>query len=269
MSVPRGESSILQAPARVSFLSRLKETASFGRVWIPENIPYPLHWKGKTFLARYPVNAGLSVRLREAGGYDSLWLGSYAFARSLPSETFERLLAVQWRVFPAKVSGVEVEASPETHPSVWSAGRLESFQGIESLRQALNQKDFNPYLETLLNGPLPADWAGGNEGKISVQWSGREDGTDTESFQVSVPQPALVVFSEINYPGWRAELDGVSTPLYEADGLLRAVWVPAGNHEVRYNFHPDWVWTCSITALLWLLSLPFAWRAVTLKRNLR
>ncbi len=41
-----------------------------------------------------------------------------------------------------------------------------------------------------------------------------------------------LVISEPTYPGWRAEIDGVETPLMPADYLLQAVRLPPGRHRV-------------------------------------
>ena len=52
--------------------------------------------------------------------------------------------------------------------------------------------------------------------------------------------PQLAVFSEIYYPkGWKMLLDGKEVPYIKANYLLRAVFVPAGNHEVRMVFEPE------------------------------
>ncbi|MDP3046899.1 MAG: YfhO family protein, partial [Chloroflexota bacterium] len=49
---------------------------------------------------------------------------------------------------------------------------------------------------------------------------------------------AMVVVSELYYPGWRATVDGTETPIYRADHALRAVMVPAGRHSVEMVFNP-------------------------------
>lgn len=40
------------------------------------------------------------------------------------------------------------------------------------------------------------------------------------------------------YPGWRATIDGVETPIYRADGMFRAVWVPAESGMVKFIYWP-------------------------------
>jgi hypothetical protein len=47
-----------------------------------------------------------------------------------------------------------------------------------------------------------------------------------------------LVSSEVNYPGWQTKIDGAKVPTLEANGAFRAVFVPAGSHEVEFRFHP-------------------------------
>ncbi|KIC63598.1 hypothetical protein RM51_08035 [Chryseobacterium taiwanense] len=52
--------------------------------------------------------------------------------------------------------------------------------------------------------------------------------------------PQLAVFSEIYYPhGWKMFVDEKEVPYIKADYLLRAVHVPAGNHNIRMIFEPE------------------------------
>ncbi len=57
-------------------------------------------------------------------------------------------------------------------------------------------------------------------------------------YQVTTPGPALLIFSEIYFPGWQATVDGQPAPLLRADYILRAVPVPAGEHTVELTFRP-------------------------------
>lgn len=81
--------------------------------------------------------------------------------------------------------------------------------------------------------------------------------------------PAIGVFSEIWFPwGWKATIDGQSVPLGRVNYVLRALSVPAGEHEIAMTFDPDSLHatgavayaSVSVIYLLVLLALFVAWR---------
>lgn len=72
----------------------------------------------------------------------------------------------------------------------------------------------------------------------------------------------LVVFSEIwTSKGWTMWIDGVETPLFRADYVLRSAIIPAGQHEIVMRYEPS-IWCIGntiqfITSLLILLGFAF------------
>jgi len=56
--------------------------------------------------------------------------------------------------------------------------------------------------------------------------------------RVNAPQRAVLVFSQTNYPGWKATVDGQRVPVVPADIALIGVPVPAGIQDVRLTFEP-------------------------------
>ena len=59
---------------------------------------------------------------------------------------------------------------------------------------------------------------------------------ETIVVQTQSDQAGLLVLTDANYPGWETAVDGNPTALYQANGLFRAVFVPAGEHEVVFSF---------------------------------
>ena len=55
---------------------------------------------------------------------------------------------------------------------------------------------------------------------------------------VSTNQDGYLFVSESYYPGWTASLDGTLVPLYRANLAFRAIFIPAGQHEVIFAFEP-------------------------------
>ena len=54
-------------------------------------------------------------------------------------------------------------------------------------------------------------------------------------YEASTPTPQLAVFSEVFYKTWKVFIDGDEVPLLRANYILRAVEVPAGNHEIEFK----------------------------------
>lgn len=58
-------------------------------------------------------------------------------------------------------------------------------------------------------------------------------------YEVTSENGGTVVFSEVYYPGWQAYVDGEKVEHGRANYILRAMNVPAGKHEIVFEFDPD------------------------------
>jgi len=65
-----------------------------------------------------------------------------------------------------------------------------------------------------------------------------EDQRNRVVIDTTNPNAAWLVLSDNYYPGWRATIDGEATDLFQANGTMRAVKVPAGRHVVSFVFLP-------------------------------
>jgi len=71
--------------------------------------------------------------------------------------------------------------------------------------------------------------------------------------------PGTLVTSEIAYPGWEVEIDGSPASLEIHEGLLRAVQLSAGEHEVEFMFRPGSLRVGALITLLGLVVLGSLW----------
>jgi hypothetical protein len=63
-------------------------------------------------------------------------------------------------------------------------------------------------------------------------------------------RPRLLVISDAWHPGWRATIDGVEAPIHRANYMFRGVFVPAGEHTVRFDYWPvNFGWYLAASAL--------------------
>lgn len=76
---------------------------------------------------------------------------------------------------------------------------------------------------------------------------------------------ALLVLTDVYFPGWKATVDGKSADIERVDYLLRGVMVPAGTHTVEFSYQPaSWRagWIVSGLALLVLIGIGLSARVV-------
>ncbi|GAA5029016.1 membrane protein [Marivirga lumbricoides] len=58
-------------------------------------------------------------------------------------------------------------------------------------------------------------------------------------YKSSNSNAGLAIFSEIFYPkGWKAYIDGNEVDILQTNYVLRALEIPAGDHEIRFEFKP-------------------------------
>jgi hypothetical protein len=102
---------------------------------------------------------------------------------------------------------------------------------------AMTRPDFDPrtavLLEDVASPRLPEPPAGG-PGSATVTATT----ANTVTVVADATSPAYLVLSDTFYPGWRAFIGGRETSIYRANYLFRAVYVPAGRHEIVFTFMP-------------------------------
>jgi hypothetical protein len=81
---------------------------------------------------------------------------------------------------------------------------------------------------------LPEVSGSGSESSVIIT----EYGLNEVRLQAEMAAPGFVVLSDSYYPGWEATVSGEPASIYQADYLLRAVYVPEGSHEIVFTFRP-------------------------------
>ena len=103
----------------------------------------------------------------------------------------------------------------------------------------------------------PRAWMQPLDGGLDAPWRAAEVvARGPNRIVVQAEGPGLLVLSEITYPGWLAAVDGESTPLRTAFGILRAVSVADGEHRVEFIYRP---WSVYLGLALGLAGWALAW----------
>ena len=55
---------------------------------------------------------------------------------------------------------------------------------------------------------------------------------------INVTVPAMLVLTEVWYPGWEATVDGKQTKINRVNYCQRGIWLEKGNHQVELEFKP-------------------------------
>jgi hypothetical protein len=63
-------------------------------------------------------------------------------------------------------------------------------------------------------------------------------GANKVSLVCETEDDAFLYVSDTFYPGWKAYVDGRETVIYRANLAFRAVYVPRGDHNITFVYHP-------------------------------
>ncbi len=203
----------------------------------------------------FPVKGGAPGRrqVRSVWGVSIPLAHYHEFLQRVPEEVRWKLMGVKYvvtdRTSLVLDNGAEAEKLaqegegeslqvlyrlPESPRAAWVVHQVTVVGDREALYAQLNRSDFDPFASAVLWQPAPIE--NGDPGRDQVQLTHFEPNRIT--LHAHLERAGLLVLGEVTYPGWRVYVNGKRATLYEADGVLRAVALPAGDSEVEFRFYP-------------------------------
>ncbi len=85
--------------------------------------------------------------------------------------------------------------------------------------------------------------------------TGIDDRINSLTVNVETESGGWLVLADTDYPGWVATIDGQSAEIQRANLMFRAVEIPAGVSEVRFDYRPGWLLPGLAISLISLLIL--------------
>jgi len=139
-------------------------------------------------------------------------------------------------------------------PKAFVIHKVKLILSKEKVLRELKSESFNP-IDAVILEQQPTSEILGNERNEGFEPAEIRTYSPNEIIvAINIPHPGYLVLSENYYPGWKAYVDGAQQEIHRAYHTLRAVYLDAGSHEVRFTFDPASLrigaWITVLTSLL-------------------
>ena len=125
----------------------------------------------------------------------------------------------------------------------------------------LSSDEFEPMRQVIVDGPITRSTRADVAGNANII----DYGNRSVTIKASANGAGILVLADSYYPGWQAFVDGRESKILRANYFFRGVELPAGEHEVRFEYDP-WSFTLGLWISLVTVSLVVV---VTLARTVR
>jgi hypothetical protein len=246
------------------------------QIFVPSQIVQFLQAEQGAFrVADYTVlngNHGLVYLVPTVDGTYGMFVERFVqLQQALPRERFHQLLNVRYmatRDEPADESRVALEEPFQEHVNrvVRVPAALQRATVVPRARVVaddaeqltmLAAPDFDPRREVLLASPPAGPSASlGLAGDVDTSADAGQAVVrrlSANHLDVEVqeqPEGSYLLLSEVDFPGWRADVDGEERPIQRADYALRAVPLRASDHVVRLSYEPGSLRLGALVSLL-------------------
>lgn len=111
-------------------------------------------------------------------------------------------------------------------------------EAVDAITNA-DKQDFDPDVNTLVSLLGPDRLSPAIDAKREWKAEFVEDGANTIRIRAKTSIPGLLVLTDHYYPGWVATVDGNPEAIHRANGVLRGVFLGAGDHTVEFHYEPE------------------------------
>jgi hypothetical protein len=227
------------------------------------------------------LNTGMLEEIENVGGYDAFVLKHYSelinVAQQLPIDRPHILMRIQhyvplldllnvkYYIVASSVSlnlaGLELVFQNHKYKVYKNAGALPRSFVVHDVRVLpernaalldMTSRWFRPMSYAIIDQPiagLPSDATLQSPIPHVLQHT-----LHKVAIKATLTKPGLLVLGDVYYPGWQAFVDGRETTIYRANYVMRAVFVPEGEHVVEFYYRPL---SLKIGAILSLMAFVF------------
>jgi hypothetical protein len=133
-------------------------------------------------------------------------------------------------------------------PRAWLVGEVKAVDAEEAFKTITGEinSDFDPRRTALIEADVKSSYHLSHipGGEVSPNAVAKITSYEPNRLKIDTEaeRPSFLIVSEVNYPGWKAQIDGVEVPIYQTNYLLRGVALPAGKHTIVMEYKAPAFW---------------------------
>jgi hypothetical protein len=178
-----------------------------------------------------PLNSSLEAHTEVTYGYNPLELSRYSEYLAAAERNTNLLngLAVTYGIDTQRGAMFE---NTNVLPRIYAPPQVKFVASRGAVRGMLASLD--PKEWAIVEAPLRPLSPGATRVQV-LNYTG-----DTYHAKYQAQFECLLRIAVPYFPGWVAEVDGKSTPVYAVDDALSGVFVPAGTHDLTFHYRSNW-----------------------------
>lgn len=133
-------------------------------------------------------------------------------------------------------NGVKVFLNKMALPRAFIVSKIEAIENDDEILSFMKGDKFDPSEIAVTEGlhDRAGVMSGSSDGAYAANVEKYTE--NTVLIRTRSGAPGLLVLSDYYYPGWRCYLDGKAVDILRVNYILRGVYLPKGDHEVRFEY---------------------------------
>jgi len=229
--------------------------------------------------ADYFNDALTSYFHNSVGGYSPVKLSivedllNFQLRKNPPNIQVLNMLNAKYFIVPGQQGQPVAQQNPNALGPAWFVKAIEYKKGPAEVMKAMD--NFDPgdtaLVEESSKSKIPFEPVPDSSAVIRLV----KNDNDVITYESSSNTNQFAVFSEIYYDrGWKAYLDNKEVPILQVNYVLRGLAIPAGNHNVRFEFKPASYYESEKfavigSALIWLALIGAIVQEYRKKKNMK
>lgn len=174
-----------------------------------------------------PLNTLMPVR---ANGIDLLKI-------SPKDKDFQDLSSARLRFIKEDNEQVLLYKNTTALPQAYLVTNVVGAQSLNAAIKKIKEPSFDAHQTTIIEAAENIMQLESASKKVQPATVRRQDG-QTVSIETQSSKNSFLIFTDTYYSGWRGFVDGKEVPIYRANANFRAIKVPPGHHQIRFEYAP-------------------------------